>query len=115
MHAKDTFGNNCIKDGELRPGDAILIINGIDCQTVTHGSCVDILRNAGDEVKLLIGRKQKTEIQNGNLTSSNETINDSFDIINIRLAKNKSGLGFSIAGGIGNEHIEGELNITTLR
>ena len=44
---------------------------------------------------------------NGNLTSSSSTLNDGYDLHNIRMVKNKSGLGFSIAGGVGNEHIEG--------
>ena len=105
-------------EGGLRPGDAILAINGIDCRTVTHGSCVDILRNAGEKVILLIGRRVegasaiKDELDgicqpNGNMTSSNSTLDDSLDIHHIRLVKNKSGLGFSIAGGVGNEHVEG--------
>ena len=40
-------------------GDAILKINGIDCKAVTHGSCVDILRKAGEKVNLTIGRKTR--------------------------------------------------------
>ena len=44
---------------------------------------------------------------NCNLTSSSSTINDSLEVHLIRMKKTKSGLGFSIAGGVGNEHIKG--------
>ena len=91
-----------------------MAINGVDCRTVTHGSCVDILRNAGSIVKILVGRKgllsssdMDSDQPNGHLTSSNSTLNDGVDILSVQLIKNKSGLGFSIAGGVGNEHIEG--------
>ena len=34
-------------------------INGVDCKAVTHGSCVDILRKAGNIVNLTVGRKNR--------------------------------------------------------
>lgn len=56
-------GGSADINGKLCQGDAILRINQIDCKAVTHGSCVDILKRAGDSVKLLVGRKMKSDVK----------------------------------------------------
>lgn len=40
--------------------------------------------------------------------SSNSTLNDLSEVVDVQLIKSKTGLGFSIAGGVGNEHREGD-------
>jgi len=114
-------GGAAEQQGQLRPGDAVLAINNIDCRTVTHGTCVDILRSSGASVELSIGRRrvqlsstllpQAERLQSSSeniLASSTSTINEATtELITVKLQKNKSGLGFSIAGGVGNQHIEG--------
>ncbi|CBY21938.1 unnamed protein product [Oikopleura dioica] len=85
-------GGAAEQQGQLRPGDAVLAINNIDCRTVTHGTCVERLQSSSENI----------------LASSTSTINEATtELITVKLQKNKSGLGFSIAGGVGNQHIEG--------
>ena len=111
-------GGSADLNGKLCQGDAILKINQIDCKAVTHGSCVDILKRAGDQVKLLVGRKIKHDAKETTsldlpppmpgMNSSNSTLNDVSEVVDVQLVKSKTGLGFSIAGGVGNEHREGD-------
>lgn len=82
---------------------------------------LDILRSSGSSVELSIGRRRpqlsstllpKPELLQSSseniLASSNSTINDATtELITVKLQKSKTGLGFSIAGGVGNQHIEG--------
>ena len=116
--SKIIHGGAADLNGQLAQGDAILRINQIDCKAVTHGSCVDILKRAGDQVRLLIGRKQK-DVNNKDqanlgseldmdlpppmpgMNSSNSTLNDLSEVVDVQLVKSKTGLGFSIAGGVG--------------
>lgn len=63
---------------------------------VTHAMAVDALKKAGNIVKLSIKRKRPA---NG------------MKVIDIDLVKGGKGLGFSIAGGIGNQHIPGDNGI----
>jgi len=79
------------------------------------------LRSSGASVELSIGRRrvqmsstllpQAERLQSSSeniLASSTSTINEATtELITVKLQKNKSGLGFSIAGGVGNQHIEG--------
>lgn len=62
---------------------------------VPHAAAVEALKKAGNVVKLNVKRK-KTDGQ---------------EIIEIDLVKGAKGLGFSIAGGIGNQHIPGDNGI----
>ena len=45
------------RDGRLQKGDEILMINGHTLMAVTHQDVVDILRNSGSIVQLVIARK----------------------------------------------------------
>ena len=45
------------RDGRLQKGDEILMINGHSLIAVIHKEVVDILRNSGSIVQLVIARK----------------------------------------------------------
>lgn len=62
---------------------------------VPHAAAVDALKKAGNHVKLNVKRKRPTGPKP----------------IDIDLVKGGKGLGFSIAGGIGNQHIPGDNGI----
>ncbi|XP_067895642.1 synaptojanin-2-binding protein [Heterodontus francisci] len=48
-------------DGRLKEQDQILAINGRELCNVTHQEAVEIFRNSGDEVTLLVLKKIKTK------------------------------------------------------
>lgn len=62
---------------------------------VTHATAVEALKRAGNVVKLQVKRKRLTGPKP----------------LEIDLVKGNKGLGFSIAGGIGNQHIPGDNGI----
>ncbi|XP_058127898.1 disks large 1 tumor suppressor protein isoform X2 [Anopheles coustani] len=84
-------------DGRLQVNDCIVAVNEVRVVNVTHGQAVDALKKAGDQVTLHIRRK-KPPVQAPKLEE-------------IELLKGNKGLGFSIAGGIGNQHIPGDNGI----
>ena len=43
-----------MEQGGLKRGDQILSVNNISLEGLTHQEAVNILRNAGDEIKLLV-------------------------------------------------------------
>lgn len=63
---------------------------------VPHAAAVDALKKAGNRVKLTVKRKRQP-------TGPKP--------MDIDLVKGGKGLGFSIAGGIGNQHIPGDNGI----
>lgn len=71
-------------------------MNEVSVVNVTHAIAVEALKKAGNVVKLNIKRKRPP--------ASPKTID-------IDLVKGGKGLGFSIAGGIGNQHIPGDNGI----
>lgn len=71
-------------------------MNDVSVVEVTHAMAVDALKKAGNIVKLSVKRKRPA---NG------------MKVIDIDLVKGSKGLGFSIAGGIGNQHIPGDNGI----
>ncbi|XP_028587815.2 disks large homolog 1 isoform X16 [Podarcis muralis] len=89
-------GGAAAQDGRLRVNDCILRVNEVDVRDVTHSKAVEALKEAGSVVRLHVKRrKQVTE-----------------KIMEIKLVKGpKAGLGFSIAGGVGNQHIPGDNSI----
>ncbi|XP_066478640.1 disks large homolog 1 isoform X3 [Tiliqua scincoides] len=89
-------GGAAAQDGRLRVNDCILHVNEVDVRDVTHSRAVEALKEAGSLVRLYIKRrKQVTE-----------------KVVEIKLVKGpKAGLGFSIAGGVGNQHIPGDNSI----
>ncbi|KAJ6651808.1 hypothetical protein lerEdw1_016469 [Lerista edwardsae] len=88
-------GGAAAQDGRLRVNDCILRVNGVDVRDVTHSRAVEALKEAGALVRLYIKRrKQVTE-----------------KVVEIKLVKGPKGLGFSIAGGVGNQHVPGDNSI----
>ncbi|XP_043272342.1 disks large homolog 4 isoform X7 [Venturia canescens] len=86
-------GGAASADGRLRVNDTILQVNDVTVVDVPHASAVDALKRAGNTVKLYVRRRRHTQL------------------IEIELIKGNKGLGFSIAGGIGNQHIPGDNGI----
>lgn len=90
---------------------------------VPHASAVDALKKAGNIVKLHVKRKRTgggggsgagaldgISSSKGALQSA-DTAAAGPKVIEIDLVKGSKGLGFSIAGGIGNQHIPGDNGI----
>lgn len=88
-------GGAASADGRLKVNDVILQVNDVSVVDVSHAAAVDALKRAGNTVTLYVRRKRL----------------GSGRIIEIELAKGSKGLGFSIAGGIGNQHIPGDNGI----
>ncbi|XP_035380112.1 disks large homolog 1 isoform X1 [Electrophorus electricus] len=88
-------GGAAAQDGRLRVNDCILRVNDVNVRDVTHSKAVEALKEAGCIVRLYIRRKK---------TSGEK-------VVDIKLVKGPKGLGFSIAGGVGNQHIPGDNSI----
>ncbi|XP_062844154.1 discs large homolog 1-like protein isoform X9 [Trichomycterus rosablanca] len=88
-------GGAAAQDGRLRVNDVILRVNEVDVRDVTHSKAVEALKEAGSLVRLYIRRRKS----------------NSEKIMEIKLVKGPKGLGFSIAGGVGNQHIPGDNSI----
>lgn len=76
-------------DGRLRTNDLIISVNGVSMVSITHALAVDILRKAGDRVRLVVKRRAEQRVM-------------------VELRKGPNGLGFSICGGVGNENVPGD-------
>ncbi|XP_040205417.1 disks large homolog 1 isoform X10 [Rana temporaria] len=88
-------GGAAAQDGRLRVNDCILRVNDVDVHDVTHSKAVEALKDAGSIVRLYVRRRKP-------ITEK---------IMEIKLVKGPKGLGFSIAGGVGNQHIPGDNSI----
>ncbi|XP_026578036.1 disks large homolog 1 isoform X4 [Pseudonaja textilis] len=88
-------GGAAAQDGRLRVNDCILRVNEVDVHDVTHGKAVEALKEAGSMVRLSVKRRRQTTER----------------MVDIKLVKGPKGLGFSIAGGVGNQHIPGDNSI----
>nr|XP_047932695.1 disks large homolog 1-like isoform X10 [Anser cygnoides] len=89
-------GGAAAQDGRLRVNDCILRVNEVDVRDVTHSKAVEALKEAGSIVRLYVKRRKPVTEK----------------IVEIKLVKGpKAGLGFSIAGGVGNQHIPGDNSI----
>uniref|UniRef100_A0A336KHY1 CSON010760 protein n=1 Tax=Culicoides sonorensis TaxID=179676 RepID=A0A336KHY1_CULSO len=89
-------GGAAYADGRLQINDIICAVNDVNVVDVSHATAVEALKSAGDKVKLNVKRKRGPPPPK---------------IIEIELVKGTKGLGFSIAGGIGNQHIPGDNGI----
>ncbi|XP_055682469.1 disks large 1 tumor suppressor protein isoform X2 [Lutzomyia longipalpis] len=89
-------GGAASADGRLGVNDCIISVNDTSVVDVPHASAVEALKKAGNIVKLHVRRKRAPPGPK---------------IIDIDLVKGAKGLGFSIAGGIGNQHIPGDNGI----
>ncbi|XP_056114854.1 disks large homolog 1 isoform X6 [Rhinichthys klamathensis goyatoka] len=88
-------GGAAAQDGRLRVNDSILRVNDVDVRDVTHSNAVEALKEAGCIVRLYVRRRKAV----------------SEKIMDVKLVKGPKGLGFSIAGGVGNQHIPGDNSI----
>ncbi|XP_048810288.1 disks large homolog 1 isoform X11 [Lagopus muta] len=89
-------GGAAAQDGRLRVNDCILRVNEVDVRDVTHSKAVEALKEAGSIVRLYVKRRKPVTEK----------------VVEIKLVKGpKAGLGFSIAGGVGNQHIPGDNSI----
>ncbi|XP_048696951.1 disks large homolog 2 isoform X17 [Caretta caretta] len=88
-------GGAAAEDGRLRVNDCILRVNEADVSEVSHSKAVEALKEAGSIVRLYVRRRRPIL----------ETV------VEIKLFKGPKGLGFSIAGGVGNQHIAGDNSI----
>lgn len=79
----------------FRVNDVILRVNEVDVRDVTHSRAVEALKEAGSLVRLYIRRRKPV----------------SEKVMELKLVKGPKGLGFSIAGGVGNQHIPGDNSI----
>lgn len=75
-------------DGRIQVNDIIVSVNDVQVSNVSHAEAVEALKSAGERVKLMIKRRRPAVVPN---------------IVEIDLVKADKGLGFSIAGGIGNQ------------
>ncbi|XP_057176907.1 disks large homolog 2 isoform X13 [Triplophysa rosa] len=88
-------GGAAAEDSRLRVNDCILRVNDTDVSEVSHSKAVEALKAAGSIVRLYVRRRRPML----------ETVTE------IKLIKGPKGLGFSIAGGVGNQHIPGDNSI----
>uniref|UniRef100_A0A3B3HVV1 Discs large MAGUK scaffold protein 4 n=1 Tax=Oryzias latipes TaxID=8090 RepID=A0A3B3HVV1_ORYLA len=79
----------------LSVNDCILFVNDVDVREVTHSQAVEALKEAGAIVRLYVLRRKPAAEK----------------VTEIKLIKGPKGLGFSIAGGVGNQHIPGDNSI----
>uniref|UniRef100_A0A8C5FC94 Discs large homolog 1-like protein n=1 Tax=Gadus morhua TaxID=8049 RepID=A0A8C5FC94_GADMO len=88
-------GGAAAQDARLRVNDSIVRVNEADVRDVTHSGAVEALKEAGGLVRLYIRRRRS----------------QSERILELKLVKGPKGLGFSIAGGVGNQHVPGDNSI----
>ncbi|KAJ7996665.1 hypothetical protein DPEC_G00239390 [Dallia pectoralis] len=88
-------GGAAAQDGRLSVNDSILFVNDVDVREVTHSMAVEALKEAGAIVRLYVLRRKPAAEK----------------VTEMKLIKGPKGLGFSIAGGVGNQHIPGDNSI----
>uniref|UniRef100_A0A672QRS2 Discs large MAGUK scaffold protein 4 n=2 Tax=Sinocyclocheilus grahami TaxID=75366 RepID=A0A672QRS2_SINGR len=88
-------GGAAAQDRRLRVNDSILFVNDVDVREVTHSLAVEALKEAGPVVRLYVLRHRPP----------------AENITELKLIKGPKGLGFSIAGGVGNQHVPADNSI----
>ncbi|KAH8386968.1 hypothetical protein KR093_003754 [Drosophila rubida] len=119
-------GGAAAADGRLSINDIIVSVNDVSVVDVPHASAVDALKKAGNIVKLHVKRKRAASATPNAAAAASSDVHDGATtpaataaaaaaagpkVIEIDLVKGGKGLGFSIAGGIGNQHIPGDNGI----
>lgn len=107
-------GGAAAADGRLSINDIIVSVNEVSVVDVPHAAAVDALKKAGNVVKLHVKRKRGGTAATTPATGAGDARDSSAGgpkVIEIDLVKGGKGLGFSIAGGIGNQHIPGDNGI----
>ncbi|ALC49433.1 dlg1, partial [Drosophila busckii] len=115
-------GGAASADGRLTINDIIVSVNDVSVVDVPHAAAVDALKKAGNQVKLHVKRKRVAAANAAAAAAATaaSATTDATDgaaaaagpkVIEIDLVKGGKGLGFSIAGGIGNQHIPGDNGI----
>ncbi|KAI2800501.1 Disks large 3 [Blomia tropicalis] len=100
-------GGSAAADCRLQVEDIILKVNETSLIDVPHSVAVDALKRAGNRVQLLVKRRKMLIPP-----SASAPANMGGELLRIELFKATSkGLGFSIAGGVGNQHIAGDNGI----
>ncbi|EFN65508.1 Disks large 1 tumor suppressor protein [Camponotus floridanus] len=104
-------GGAASADGRLRVNDTILQVNDVSVVDVPHAAAVDALKRAGNTVKLnnisiFLINGINLQVKQYYVRRRRHT-----QLMEIELIKGNKGLGFSIAGGIGNQHIPGDNGI----
>ncbi|XP_041482791.1 discs large homolog 1-like protein isoform X2 [Lytechinus variegatus] len=90
-------GGAAAVDGRLKVNDVICKVNECEILGVSHQQAVDALKRAGNTVHMVVRRWPRNPSTGKTLT--------------IELIKGQKGLGFSIAGGQGNQHVPGDNGI----
>ncbi|XP_076333228.1 disks large homolog 1-like isoform X2 [Tachypleus tridentatus] len=88
-------GGGAAADGRLKVNDIIIKVNDTELLHVPHSAAVEALKHAGNSVHLFVKRR----------------VLHNRHVMEVELVKGNKGLGFSIAGGIGNQHISGDNGI----
>jgi len=88
-------GGAAAVDGRLKINDVVLKVNDVSVVNVPHSAAVEALKR-GNIVRLNVRRRRQPR---------------SPRIVEIDLTKGNKGLGFSIAGGSGNQHVPGDNGI----
>ncbi|XP_058977698.1 disks large 1 tumor suppressor protein isoform X4 [Musca domestica] len=108
-------GGAAAADGRLGVNDIIVSVNDVSVVDVPHAAAVEALKKAGNVVKLHVKRKRTgggTLIDDPSQMATPAHVEDTGPkVLEIDLVKGNKGLGFSIAGGIGNQHIPGDNGI----
>ncbi|CAB4065528.1 DLG1 [Lepeophtheirus salmonis] len=94
-------GGAAAVDKRLHVNDIILKVNDVNVVNVSHSVAVEALKRAGNRVILQV-KRQRPEA---------ERLHNGGDHLEVELFKGNKGLGFTIAGGIGNQHIPGDNGI----
>jgi len=95
-------GGAASNDKRLKVNDIITKVNDISVVNVSHAVSVEALKRAGNRVVLQIKRRKY---------ASTARIDQNEELLEVELFKGNKGLGFTIAGGIGNQHIPGDNGI----
>lgn len=105
-----------------RVNDCVLRVNDVDVSEVVHSRAVEALKEAGPVVRLLVRRRQappetilEVNLLKGPKGQENKQhrhyVRNSWTYWPCDVFIPQTGLGFSIAGGIGNQHIPGDNSI----